>query len=147
LWLVVAAGLCAGAAEWPQFHGPRRDNVSTETGLLKEWPPDGPKQLWTAQGIGAGFSSVAIAGGLIYTTGNVGADTLITALDLDGKTQWTAANGPADKHDHPGTRSTPTIDGARLYHENSNGGLACNVVGVPVAAVAAGRSGRAPGGR
>ena len=115
----------AGAAEWPQFHGPRRDNLSDETGLLKQWPPDGPKRLWTAKGIGHGFSTVAIAGGLIYTTGNVGADTVITALSLDGKTRWTARNGPACKHDRPGTRSTPTLDGNRLYHENANGDLAC----------------------
>ena len=55
-----AAG--AGAvSEWPQFHGPRRDNKSDETGLLKEWPPDGPKLLWTAKGLGRGYSTIAIA--------------------------------------------------------------------------------------
>jgi len=122
--LAVAAGAGRGA-EWPQFHGPRRDNLSAETGLLKQWPPGGPKLLWTAKGIGHGFSTVAIAGGLIYTAGNIGPDTVITALDLDGKTQWTAKNGPADKHDRPGTRSTPTLDGDRLYHESSDGDLAC----------------------
>ena len=122
LALAAAAG---HAAEWPQFHGPRRDNLSAETGLLKQWPAEGPKRLWTAKGIGHGFSTVAIAGGLIYTTGNIGPDTVITALDLDGKTQWTAKNGPADTHDRPGTRSTPTLDGGRLYHENSVGDLVC----------------------
>jgi len=115
----------ATGAEWPQFHGPRRDNVSTETGLLKQWPEGGPELLWTAQGIGHGFSTVAIAGGLIYTTGSMGPDTVITALDLHGKPQWTAKNGPADKHDRPGARSTPTVDGDRLYHEGSLGDLAC----------------------
>ena len=115
----------AHAAEWPQFHGPRRDNLSDETGLLKQWPPEGPKLLWTAKGIGHGFSTVAIAGGLIYTAGNIGPDTVITALNLDGKAQWTAKNGPACKHDRPGTRSTPVLDGERLYHENANGDLAC----------------------
>jgi len=123
--LLAVAALAAGAADWPQFHGPRRDNMSDETGLLKQWPADGPKLLWTATGIGAGFSSVAIAGGLVYTTGNVGADTVLTALNLAGEAQWTAKNGPADKHDRPGTRSTPTVDGDCLYHENSDGDLAC----------------------
>jgi len=123
--LLAAAEFTLGAAEWPQFHGPRRDNVSTEAGLLEQWPPDGPKLLWTAKGIGHGFSSVAIAGGLIYITGNVGPDTVITALDLEGKTVWTAKHGPADKHDRPGTRSTPTIDGDRLYHENSYANVVC----------------------
>jgi len=48
---------------WPQFHGPKRDNNSAETGLLKQWPEAGPKLLWTAKGLGHGFSSVSIAAG------------------------------------------------------------------------------------
>jgi len=122
--LAVLAGQAAGA-DWPQFHGPRRDNKSDEAGLLKEWPEGGPKLLWTAKGIGHGFSCVAVAGGLVYITGNVGPDTLITAFDLDGKVAWTAKNGPAYTREHPGTRSTPTIDGGRLYHENAEGDVAC----------------------
>jgi len=126
LGAVFASAATAGdAADWPQFHGPRRDNLSAETGLLKQWPAEGPKLLWTAKGLGHGFSTVAITGGLIYTTGNIGPDTVIAALDLDGKPQWTAKNGPADKHDRPGTRSTPTVEGGRLFHEGSLGDLAC----------------------
>jgi outer membrane protein assembly factor BamB len=121
----VSAAAVATAVEWPQFHGPRRDNVSDETGLLAQWPAEGPKLLWTATGIGAGFSSAAVAGGLIYITGNVGPDTLISALGPDGKVLWTAKNGPADKHSYPGTRSTVTADGDRVYHENSDGDLVC----------------------
>ena len=113
------------APEWPQFHGPRRDNLSTETGLLKRWPEGGPKRLWTASGIGYGFSTVAVADALLYTTGNIGKDTVITALDLTGKTLWQARNGPAWQREVPGTRSTPTIDGRRLYHENADGDIAC----------------------
>ena len=132
--LVVAAlaGLAsrpaAGAeasAQWPQFHGPNRDNLSTETGLLKRWPEGGPKRLWTAAGIGYGFSTVAIAGGRIYTTGNIDKDTVITTLDLEGRTVWRAKNGPAWQREIPGTRSTPTIDGDRLYHANAEGDVAC----------------------
>jgi len=115
----------AAGAEWPQFHGPNRDNISTETGLLKRWPEGGPKRLWTASGIGHGFTTVAIAGGRIYTAGNIGKDTVITALDLDGAKAWTTRNGPAWQREIPGTRSTPTIDGGRLYHENAEGDVAC----------------------
>ena len=135
LWLalpLVVAGLgphpaaaAEPAPEWPQFHGPNRDNISTETGLLKRWPEGGPKRLWTASGIGYGYSTVAIAGGRIYTTGNIGGDTVITALDLDGRTVWKARNGPAWEREMPGTRGTPTIDGGRLYHENAEGDVAC----------------------
>jgi len=126
---LTAPGLIVAAAdagpEWAQFHGPRRDNKSDETGLLKEWPAGGPKLLWTAKGIGHGFSTVAVAGGRIYTTGNLGAGTVITALDLDGKAVWTARNGPAYKRDYPGTRSTPTLDAGRLYHQNADGDVVC----------------------
>jgi hypothetical protein len=127
--VIIAAAFSAAAAvtavEWPQFHGPRRDNVSDETGLLTQWPAEGPRLLWTATGIGEGFSSVAIANHMIYITGNVGTGTVISALGLDGKVQWTFTNGPADKHAYPGTRSTPTVDGDRVYHENSVGDLVC----------------------
>ena len=111
--------------DWPQFHGPNRDNVSRETGLLKRWPTEGLRLLWTAQGIGEGFSTVAVAGGLVYTTGNIGDHTVITAITVGGKRAWTANNGPAYRRDKPGTRSTPTIDDGRLYHENADGDVVC----------------------
>jgi len=125
--LVALAGACAmgAAADWPQWRGPNRDGLSAEKGLLKEWPEGGPKLLWTAKGIGEGFSTVAIADGLIYTAGNVGGDALLTALALDGATKWQAKVGPAHRVDHPGTRGTPTVDGGQLYYENPDGMLSC----------------------
>jgi outer membrane protein assembly factor BamB len=115
----------ADAPSWPRFHGPKGDNISLDTGLLKKWPEDGPKLLWKAQGMGEGFASVAIANGLIYTDGNIDDKTVITAMDLDGKVQWTAPNGEAWTGSHPGTRGTPTIDGDRLYLENPLGQVGC----------------------
>jgi outer membrane protein assembly factor BamB len=115
----------AGAQNWPQFHGPNRDNISTETGLLESWPTEGPALLWTARGLGHGFSTVAIAAGTIYTAGNVADDTVITALDLNGKTRWQVSNGAAWTKDYPGTRATPTIDANRLYHQSPLGSLVC----------------------
>jgi len=123
--LALASWASAAQPDWPQFHGPQRDARSAETGLLKRWPAAGPKLLWTARGIGHGFSSVAIAGELIYTTGNIGNDTVITALDLDGTARWQARNGPAYKRSYPGTRGTPTLDAGRLYHENADGDVVC----------------------
>ena len=62
---VITLAFCATtfAADWPQFHGPNRDNISREAKLLKKWPKGGPKLLWTAEGCGLGLSSVAIADG------------------------------------------------------------------------------------
>lgn len=124
--IVTLMGLNSARAEdWPQFHGPNRDNMSTETGLLKTWPEGGPALLRTAKGLGHGFSSVAVANGMIYTAGNVEKDTIITALDLNGSTLWRARNGAAWTKDYPGTRATPTLDGDRLYHQSPVGQMVC----------------------
>jgi outer membrane protein assembly factor BamB len=110
---------------WPRFHGPQGDNISPDTGLLKQWPKEGPKLLWTARDIGEGFSSVALAGGRIYTNGNKDDKTIVTALDLDGKILWQRPNGEAWTGGHPGARSTPTIEEDRLYDESPLGDVAC----------------------
>ncbi|MFB0552064.1 MAG: PQQ-binding-like beta-propeller repeat protein [Phycisphaerae bacterium] len=112
-------------AFWPQFHGPNRDNLSTEKGLLKKWPEKGPALLWTAKGLGYGYSSVSIASGMLYTAGSIENDTVITALNLDGKVLWQVKNGKAWTGDRPGTRATPTIDGDRLFHQSPLGNLVC----------------------
>jgi len=124
--LVLAASVGSlAAADWPQWRGPNRDDLSAETGLLKQWPEGGPKLLWTAKGIGEGFATVAVADGLIYTAGNVGSDMLVTALDLDGKTKWQTRVGAAYTKDSPGSRGTPTLDGGKLYYETPFGDIAC----------------------
>ncbi|MGB2824243.1 MAG: PQQ-binding-like beta-propeller repeat protein, partial [Phycisphaerae bacterium] len=117
----------AAAGDWPQFHGPRRDNISTETGLLKRWPQGGPKLLWTARGLGHGFSSVSIAGGRIFTAGNIGGSTVVTSPDMGGELRWQVKCGGAWTRQglHPGTRGTPTLDGDRVYYETPLGDLAC----------------------
>jgi len=112
-------------SDWTQFQGPNRDNKSFETGLLSQWPASGPRLLWTQQGLGEGYSSIACADGLLYTTGNVGHDTVIVALDTTGKIRWRIKNGPAYHRSHPGTRSTPTVRGGLLYHENADGDIIC----------------------
>jgi outer membrane protein assembly factor BamB len=125
---VNAAALLPGAedtASWPRFHGPQGNNRSPETGLLREWPEGGPQRLWTVRGIGEGFASVAIADGRIYTAGNLNDKTVITALDLEGKLLWQVPNGGAWTGSQPGSRSTPTIEGDRLYHESPLGDVVC----------------------
>src|SRR5687767_6886443 len=102
-------------ADWGQWRGPKRDNLSAETGLLKQWPDKGPPLAWKAKGVGAGYSTVSVAGGRIYTTGDKGGASYVHALDTsDGKSLWSAKAGRPGG-DYPGTRSTPTVDGDRVY--------------------------------
>ena len=110
---------------WLQFHGPNRHNISTEKGFLKKWPVNGPELLWTTRGLGHGFSSISIANGMIYTASSIGKNTVVIALKLDGKVLWKVKNGKSWTGAHPGSRSTPTIDGDRLYHQNPHGNIIC----------------------
>jgi outer membrane protein assembly factor BamB len=126
--LLGAGNPCLVAAEapsWPRFRGPSGDGISSETGLLQRWPKQGPKLLWTAQGLGQGFVGVTIADGRIYTTGDVGDHLVIFALDMDGRIQWRVNQGAAWTAGPAGARGTPTIDGDRLYHENAHDGVVC----------------------
>src|SRR5262249_49648670 len=74
--------LSAQAADWPQYRGPQRDDVSGETGLLKEWPKGGPPLLWTYGNAGVGYSGPAVVGGRFYTLGARGDIEFLIALDL-----------------------------------------------------------------
>ena len=123
--LALSAVSLVAAEDWPQFLGPRRDNRSTETGLLTQWPEGGPPLLWRAEGLGHGYSTVAVADGLIYTTGDTETELVITALDLSGQKVWQRANGAPYTESVPGSRSTPTVTGGKLYHMNGHGNLVC----------------------
>lgn len=113
--------------DWPQWRGPKRDGLSTETGLLKQWPSGGPKQLWSVEGLGSGYGTVAIAGDRIYVQGAWNRRSGVQALDrASGKTLWTVAIGPEGDNDRgDGPRSTPTVEGGRLWVMTEMGDLVC----------------------
>lgn len=111
------------AADWPQFRGFNREGKSPETGLMKEWPENGPKLRWAVKGIGAGFAGISIADGLIYTSGLQKKQGVIHALDLDGKVVWKASYGPEWTKCFPGARTTPTIDSGRLFVISGTGNV------------------------
>jgi outer membrane protein assembly factor BamB len=127
---VAIAGLDARPAttapggNWPQFRGPSRNGVSGETGLLQSWPTAGPAKVWTAPGVGTGFSSVSIANGRILTMGDRRDGQYVTALDEEtGKPLWSTKVGNRYDDDYPGSRSTPTQDGALAYVVTTDGEL------------------------
>ena len=119
---VVLVAAAVSGADWPQFRGPARDGVSTDRGLLKQWPEGGPPLVWTATGLGSGYSSVSIAGDRIYTLGNKKNRSHIVALDREtGKVVWSAEVGPAGGN----LGCTPTVDGDRIYALGQEGDLVC----------------------
>jgi len=109
---------------WPQFNGPRGDNRSSDKGLLKTWPAGGPRLVWRYDGCGTGFSSVALAKGMIFTAGDFDANCNVLALNMKGQLVWTASNGKAWKDAWPGSRCTPTYSDGMVYHLNAYGRLA-----------------------
>jgi outer membrane protein assembly factor BamB len=125
--------LCFGAAaaDWPQWRGPRRDGISQETGLLHEWPKDGPRLVWQLKDIGEGYATPAVAGARIYMLSSHGIeDEFAQALTVaDGKALWSTRLGKVGNANmqpsYPKARSTPTVDGERLYALGSDGDLAC----------------------
>src|ERR1700738_1277765 len=98
-WLPAAlcwAGLTvsAQAADWPQWRGPERDGLSRETGLLKDWPKDGPKLLWQIMDAGGGFSPPSVVGERLYLISNKGKDEFIQARAVkDGTLVWSTRLG------------------------------------------------------
>jgi outer membrane protein assembly factor BamB len=129
------AFLCPGPArgeDWPQFRGADRENRSKETGLLKEWPKGGPPMAWKAKGLGAGYSTVSVAGGKIFTMGDLpdGNSYAHAMEESDGRHLWSAKIGKAGggqdtDPNRTGTRCTPTVDGDKLYVLGQYGDLVC----------------------
>lgn len=116
-----------GEGDWAQWRGPKRDGVSAETGLLAAWPAGGPALLWKAEGLGAGYSSVSVAGDRLYTLGDSSAACELIALNReDGKPLWKARVGaPVGHNRYPGPRSSPSVDGARIWVLGQHGDLVC----------------------
>ncbi|HET6852583.1 MAG TPA: PQQ-binding-like beta-propeller repeat protein [Pyrinomonadaceae bacterium] len=114
-------------ANWPQWRGPNRDGISKETGLLKEWPAEGPALVWKASGAGRGYSSFAVSNGKLYTMGLRGDREFVVAFDVaTGKEAWATAHGSAFRNDRgDGPRGTPTVDGERIYALGGAGDLSC----------------------
>jgi outer membrane protein assembly factor BamB len=129
--VMVFAGIGSGNAEdWAQWRGPRRDGISSETGLLAKWPEDGPKLVWQVKDLGNGYSTPSVADGRVYLLRNKDIDNeeVIALSATDGKLIWSTRIGSVGANrgpQYPAARSTPTIDGDKLYALGSNGDFAC----------------------
>jgi len=114
--LVSSSIATAYAADWPGYLGPKRDGTSAERGLLRAWPKEGPKVLWTGP-LGPGFAGPAVSRGKVYLLDRddkVG-DTLRVYDLATGKELWHFAYDAPGTFEFPGSRTTPTVDGNIVY--------------------------------
>jgi outer membrane protein assembly factor BamB len=122
----IALNAQSASVDWPQWRGPDRNGLSKETGLLAQWPRSGPPVAWSATMLGAGYGSLAVQGDRVYVQGMRNRQSVVSALNrADGKLVWVRILGAAGDNDRgPGPRSTPTVDGDRVYALSETGDLA-----------------------
>ena len=129
LFLIPAAVL--EAADWPAWRGPKRDGISQESGLMKEWPKEGPPLRWQVKDIGSGYSTPAVVQDRLYLLSNTGVDNefVLVLSARDGKKIWNKTIGkvgnPNQQPAYPASRSTPTVEGDVMFVLGSDGDLAC----------------------
>lgn len=113
-----------GAADWPHWRGPTRDGVSPDAGVLDAWPQEGPTVLWRTP-LGEGFSSITVSQGQLFTMFAAGDDEFVVSLRAsDGGEVWRLrADASFTESRGNGPRSTPTVDGDRVYAVSANGRL------------------------
>lgn len=122
----LSAQVPAGPGDWPAWRGSDRTGLSKETGLLKQWPKEGPTLLWKINGLGDGYSTPSVANGHLYVMGTRqgGNEHVICLSTTDGKQVWSSPLGKV-AGGYAGPRCTPTVDGDRVYALSSDGKLAC----------------------
>ncbi|MFC1838235.1 PQQ-binding-like beta-propeller repeat protein [Thermodesulfobacteriota bacterium] len=114
------------AADWPQYLGPDRNALSGEKGLMKSWPADGPKVLWTVP-LGEGFGGPAVSEGKVYVYDRVDDSVnILRCLDLmTGREEWTFSHEAPGTVSFDGSRSVPAIEGNRIYICDFFGNIHC----------------------
>ena len=128
--LLLAAGLGSGswlhATDWPQWLGPERDAVWRETGILRQFPTNGPSVRWRTP-IGTGYAGPAVARGHVYVTDRSGATERILCLnEADGKVLWQHEYDCPYVVSYPaGPRATPVVDQGKVYTLGAEGHLHC----------------------
>jgi outer membrane protein assembly factor BamB len=129
LLATLASQAALAADDWPQWRGVHRDGHSADSGLLKEWPADGPKMLWKTNGVGTGYAGVAIARDKIYTMGDLeGASCLIALNRADGSKLWSTKVGKGGAPGwggFSGPRCVPTVDGNLVFAVAQFGQVLC----------------------
>jgi outer membrane protein assembly factor BamB len=137
-----AASLQAG--DWPQWLGPNRDSIWSETGIVRKFPEKGPPVVWRAP-IAGGYSGPSVADGCVYVTDRIlgkGAmnpadpfDNKVTVPSLErvhcldaatGAEKWKYEYECPYRISYPaGPRAAPTVSGGKVYTVGAMGDLLC----------------------
>jgi len=112
-------------AQITQWRGPNRDGHFPATNLMESWPEGGPEEILEVEGIGKGYSSPILENGMYYTTGMIDTLDYLTAINPDGSIKWQVSYGRSWNQSFPDTRSTPVIEGNRIYVQSGTGELSC----------------------
>ena len=112
-------------AQETQWRGPDRNGHFPDTGLMKTWPADGPEMLLKVEDIGMGYSTPVLHNNIIYVTGKKGEEDFLSAIDMAGNIKYQVKYGSSWNQSYPETRSTPTLDGDRIYVISGMGEVVC----------------------
>ena len=113
------------AQENTRWRGAQGNGIYAESGLLKQWPVDGPEILWSFEALGQGHSSAAVQGDALYTTGMIEEKGILFRFTLDGELVYKKEYGPEFIESFYGTRGTPVVVGDKLYLVSGQGKLYC----------------------
>jgi outer membrane protein assembly factor BamB len=126
--LVLTFASTALATDWPQWRGPDRNGFVKDPAHKLAALPAEPKVLWQIDA-GPGQSSPVIVGDRVVFMDGVGGKEIAHSLELKtGKEVWHTEIGPmvdfSPAYDG-GPRSTPLVDGDRVYAQSSGGEFKC----------------------
>lgn len=130
LMVFVSISCTDASAQWPQFGGPDQSFKASSSGLAKQWPEDGPKELWSRD-LGEGYSTILVDGGRLFTMYRSEEKERVICLDAaTGKTLWEHAYESAPREGHGdqfgrGPRATPLLTGGKLYTIGVSGMMYC----------------------
>ncbi len=113
------------AQQIAQWRGPDRNGVFPGKGLLKIWPENGPRLLWSKDGLGEGYSSVSVTQKSIFVTGRQDSTEYLTVLDLKGRERWRLPYGLGVRRSYSSSRCTPTVEGNFVYLISGRGEVVC----------------------
>jgi len=123
---MVVLSASASASDWPQFLGPNADGTSPITGINKNWKENPPSELWRVSMKDDGYAGPSVADGRLFIIDRDGDNDVVKAFKLDsGELLWQFSYSDGGGANYGYARSTPAVDGGKVYTLSRNGLLHC----------------------